>query len=174
MPQKLNRAGVAHIGELQPGNSAGRELKQGVLMSRASTAIAILAVLLTSASSIAMSTTPSPADEIRGVWKGTSTCVNKVKFPACYDEVVIYTVAVVKDSTTQVELTADKIVNGERQTMGVMTFTYHAKEHSWLSELDNGRVHALWSFVIHGKSITGTLVDVPSKDLIRNISVARE
>ena len=57
--------------------------------------------------------------------------------------------------------------------MGRSDFTWDAKQEAWVSELTTPRVHALWTFVVRGDEITGTLVDLPSKHLIRNVRPRR-
>ena len=73
-----------------------------------------------------------------------------------------------------VTLAAYKIVDGEKLLMGEFDLTWDDKQGSWSAEYTNGRVHILWTFVVHGDEITGTLVDLPSKHLIRNVSVKRQ
>ena len=58
--------------------------------------------------------------------------------------------------------------------MGDLEFTWDAKQEACVSELTTPRVHALWTFVVHGDDITGTLVDLPSKHLIRNVAVKKQ
>lgn len=111
---------------------------------------------------------------ILGTWRGTSTCVKSPEFPACHDEVVVYEVREAAPGGRAVTLDAYKIVDGERQPMGELEFTYDARLEAWTSELRTPRVHALWSFVVDGDAIAGTLVDLPSKHLIRNVAVRRD
>src|SRR4051812_41741362 len=58
------------------------------------------------------------ASGLVGSWRGTSTCVDRVHFPNCHDEEVIFDV-VARDSTGDtVTVRADKIVQGHREFMG--------------------------------------------------------
>ncbi len=116
----------------------------------------------------------SRKDEILGTWRGTSTCVKSPDFPACHDEVVVYEVRDSAAGGDAVTMAAFKIVGGEKQLMGEMDFTWDAKAGAWTSEFQTPRVHGLWTFFVKGGDITGTLVDVPSKQLVRNVSVKKD
>ena len=116
----------------------------------------------------------APRAAILGTWKGTSTCVNGTEFPSCHDEVVVYDFKESAKGGDAVTVDAFKIVGGEKQFMGDLEFSWDAKQEAWVSELTTPRVHALWTFFVRGDEITGTLVDLPSKHLIRNVSVKRQ
>jgi hypothetical protein len=117
---------------------------------------------------------PAPVAEVLGEWRGTSTCVKSPEFSSCHDEVVVYEVRKAAGNGETVTLAAFKIVNGEKLPMGDLDFAYDAKQGAWTSEFRNDRVHVLWTFFVRDGAITGTLVDLPSKHLIRNVSVRRE
>jgi hypothetical protein len=117
---------------------------------------------------------PAPVAEFLGEWRGTSTCVKSPEFSSCHDEVVVYEVRKAAGNGETVTLAAFKIVNGEKLPMGDLDFAYDAKQGAWTSEFRNDRVHVLWTFFVRDGAITGTLVDLPSKHLIRNVSVRRE
>jgi hypothetical protein len=129
-------------------------------------------LLLCAAAALALAA--APAQEILGTWLGTSTCVKNPDFPACRDEVVVYEFREAASGGGAVTLAAYKIVDGEKGLMGEMDFTYDAKQRAWTSELKTARVHALWTFFVKGEAITGTLVDLPSTHLVRNVAVKRE
>jgi len=116
----------------------------------------------------------APRAAILGTWKGTSICVKSPEFPSCHDEVVVYEVRESGNGGDAVTLAAYKIVDGEKQFMGDLEFAWDDKQGAWNSEYTNGRVHVLWTFVVQGDDITGTLVDLPSKHLIRNVSVKKQ
>jgi len=120
----------------------------------------------------AASSTP-PAKQVLGEWRGTSTCADRKKYASCHDESVIYNFAPSTASAEAVTLTAEKIVNGERDTMGVMEFTYDSAHRTWNSEFRNERVHALWTFTIRDTVMSGMLLDLPSKAVIRKVRVTR-
>jgi hypothetical protein len=133
--------------------------------------VVALALLL---GSRAVGTAASPRAAILGTWRGTSTCVKSPEFPACHDEVVVYEFRESSSGSDAATLEAFKIVNGEKQSMGEIEFTRDAKQGAWVSEFTTPRVHVLWTFVARGDEITGTLVDLPSKHLIRNVAVKRQ
>lgn len=127
-------------------------------------------VLLLLAASAAFA---APAEEILGEWRGTSTCVKSPEFPSCNDEVVVYEFRRGASGSEAVTLAAYKIVDGEKQLMGEMDFAYDAKQGAWTSEFRSARYHGLWTFVVRQEAITGTLVDLPSKRVVRNVAVRR-
>jgi hypothetical protein len=58
-----------------------------------------------------------------GVWRGTSTCTDRVAAPACHDEVVVYEFTAGAKSGT-VHWKADKVVDGHREPMGELDLAY--------------------------------------------------
>ena len=114
----------------------------------------------------------APKAEILGVWRGESVCVHSGEFPACRDESVEYDVY--DAAGDAVHLSAYKFVGGEKVLMGEMDFTYDAKLGSWNSEFRTERYHGLWTFTVGGDTVTGTLVDLPSKHKVRDVLVKRE
>jgi hypothetical protein len=117
---------------------------------------------------------PAPVGEILGEWHGTSTCVKSPEFPSCHDEVVVYEFRKSAATGDAVTLAAFKIVDGEKQLMGEMDFSFDEKQRAWTSEFRTPRYHGLWTFFVKEGAITGTLVDLPSKHVVRNVSVRRE
>jgi hypothetical protein len=117
----------------------------------------------------------SGPETLLGTWTGTSRCVNKKQYPSCNDETVIYRFAASPSGTSSTLLTADKLVDGKPQTMGVMEFTFDPALHAWVSEFRTSRFHAVWTLALgrDDKVLTGTLVELPSPTLIREISVTR-
>jgi hypothetical protein len=109
-----------------------------------------------------------------GDWFGESVCVNKEKFPACNDEKVVYHVVVASGKTDTVTITADKIVNGNPETMGTFDFIYDARRQTLTSEFKNGRVHIIFEFAVKGDLLEGTLSNLPEKTLVRRIKVKKE
>jgi len=117
---------------------------------------------------------PAPVAEILGEWRGTSTCVKSPEFPSCHDEVVVYEFRKSAAAGDAVTLAAFKIVDGEKQLMGEMDFSFDEKQGAWTSEFRTARYHGLWTFFVKEGAITGTLVDLPSNHVVRNVSVRRE
>ena len=109
---------------------------------------------------------------IIGSWQGTSVCVDKVHFPACKDEQVIYDVRRKGSSTDTVTLRADKVVNGVREFMAEFEFS-RAPDSAWVATFENPRVRIRIVLRVHGSQMTGVLTDEASARRIREIVVAR-
>lgn len=109
---------------------------------------------------------------IVGSWHGTSTCVDKVHFPACNDEEVIYDVRARSGTADTVDLRADKVVNGVREFMGELVFGRRG-DGSWSSVFKNTRVTIRFELSVNGTAMTGRILDVPSERIIRRISLRR-
>ena len=133
-------------------------------MSRA--LLGVLALVVVTASGVVAQT------RLVGTWQGTSTCADKVAFPACNDEVVIYVIQPVGARADSITVKADKIVNGAREYMGDLQFG-RAGEGTWEAEIQTARYHDRWTLTVEGDHITGTLVDLPSGRLVRNVSLRR-
>jgi hypothetical protein len=114
----------------------------------------------------------APKSEILGVWRGESICVKSPEFPACRDETVEYDVY--DAAGGKVHVAAYKFVETQKVLMGEMDFGYDETIASWTSEFQNERYHGLWTFTVAGDALTGTLVDLPSKHKVRDISARRE
>jgi len=116
--------------------------------------------------------TPARAQKasIVGSWHGTSTCVDKVKFPACNDEEVIYDVTAV--ATDTVRLRADKVVNGKREFMNESQFV-RAADGSWVAELETPRYHLRLTLEVDGDVMKGRLMMLPDQVLGRRMSLRR-
>jgi hypothetical protein len=134
---------------------------------RWSRAFATVLLLGTAAASVAAAQSP-----ILGTWRGTSTCADKVAFPACNDEVVIYVVKATEGRSDSVTVRADKIVGGDREFMGEFQFG-SSSPGTWQSEFQTARYHGRWTLTIEGTQMTGTLVDLPSGRLVRRVSLQR-
>ncbi len=107
-----------------------------------------------------------------GSWRGTSLCADKVHWPACHDEQVIYDARPSPTSSDSVLLRADKIVNGVRDFMAEMTFG-PAPDGSWIAEFKAGQTNVRVVLTIAGTHLRGTLVDVPSGRTVRNLALER-
>src|SRR6266404_3918870 len=64
-----------------------------------------------------------------GNWTGDSICVGNRS--ACHDEQVVYRIPKAPDSSGNVTITADKIVNGKPELMGVLDFKYDSEKRPW-------------------------------------------
>ena len=111
--------------------------------------------------------------QLLGTWRGSSTCVNRQVAPACQDEAVVYEVRRSEKAETAV-LQADKVVNGQRVSMGDLEFVYAQKEGCWRSELRTVRVHAVWCLKVSDGTMSGTLRDLEADAEIRKVQAKRE
>ena len=107
-----------------------------------------------------------------GNWTGDSICVGP--FPACRDERVIYRIAKAPDPTGTVAITADKIVNGKPELMGVLDFKYDAEKNTLTCDFVRGNTHGLWEFSVKGNTMEGTLVVLPDKILARRVKLKKD
>jgi hypothetical protein len=114
----------------------------------------------------------APKSEILGIWRGESVCVKSAESPACHDESVEYDVYDAAGGI--VHVAAYKFVETEKVLMGEMDFTYDEKLGSWTSEFQTARYRGLWTFTVAGDTLTGTLVDLPSRHKVRDVLVQRQ
>ena len=114
------------------------------------------------------------AKAILGVWKGTSTCADREATPACRDEEIVYEFReTTPPATGKLTLKADKIVNAEPVPMGALDFAWDPKAGAWSCEIQT-RHRALWSFPApKGGELTGALVLLPDRTIVRKVSVRR-
>ena len=90
----------------------------------------------------------------------------------CHDEHVVYHIAADKKNPAQLNIDADKIVNGSPQFMGTVFCQYHANEAN-LSCTANTDKKDDWEFHISANTMTGTLTLGPEKQLFRRINVRK-
>ena len=133
------------------------------------TRISILAILV-----VPLAWIPKNAQnvDIIGSWRGTSICVDKVHFPTCNDEQVIYDVQRKGTSSDTVTLRADKVVNGVREFMGQFDFS-REPDSGWVAKYENTRVRIRIVLRVRGSEMKGVMTDEPSARRIREIAVAR-
>jgi hypothetical protein len=86
---------------------------------------------------------------------------------------VIYHIVKSSDDKSKLILTADKIVNGKPETMGVLEFKYHPQSGMLVNEFDNGRFKGSWEFKVQGGAIQGVLVVMPGKRIARNVKLIK-
>ena len=127
----------------------------------------ILAAAAVLVGEAAVASASAPKSEILGLWRGESICVKSPEFPACQDESVEYDVY--DAAGDKVHVSAYKFVAGEKILMGEMDFVYDEKLGAWTSEFQSARYHGLWTFAVSGATLTGTLLDLPSKHKVRDI-----
>ena len=116
----------------------------------------------------------SPAAAMAGHWRGTSLCVDLKIAPACHDEQVLYTITPVKAFPDSVTMNADKLVNGKWEFMGAFELQYETAARQWRADFraPNG-MSGRWWFVVHGDSLTGGLLDLPTRAPVRAVRTAR-
>jgi hypothetical protein len=133
-----------------------------------------LVVALFMVAPIAPGETPSgTSDEIVGTWRGSSVCVDRQAAPACSDEQVVYEIRGRAGKPDVVTVKADKVVDGKRVPMGDLDFTHEAKSGSWITEFENARVHALWRLAVKGRTMTGTMILLPSRAIVRRMDLRK-
>ena len=111
-------------------------------------------------------------DSILGAWHGTSRCVDKVAFPSCTDEEIIYDVRAHATSADSITLRADKVVNGARESMGELSFG-RGTDGTWVSEVRTARYQARWTITVQGGRMSGDLRDLPSNREVRVVALTR-
>ena len=113
------------------------------------------------------------AAEILGTWRGTSTCTDRVAAPACKDEVIVYDITA-GAKPAEVHWKADKIVNGERQTMGEMDLAYDMKDACWRAVFTGPRGQVVWCLSTRGAQMTGRAWLLPGKEQVRKVDAKRD
>jgi len=117
----------------------------------------------------------APADhspsELIGTWRGTSLCTDRVAAPACKDEVVIYDFTAAANPK-EVHWKADKVVDGKRLNMGEFDLAYSPAEACWRAELT--QYHIVWRVIVDGSTLSGTLTQIPGKQVTRKITARRQ
>src|ERR1700730_45903 len=106
----------------------------------------IVLILIFGAVSVIPSSTTAIAitddgSSLVGNWTGDSICVDNR--PACRDERVVYRIAKPPDSSGNVAITADKIVNGKPELMGVLDFKYDSEKRTLVCDFTRGNTHGL-------------------------------
>ena len=110
---------------------------------------------------------------LTGVWRGTSTCTDRVAAPACRDEVVVYEFTPGEKPGT-VHWKADKIVDGGRRPMGELELAYDARAACWMAEFNSPRVQSVWCLVVDGAHMTGTARILPGNETVRKIDARKD
>jgi hypothetical protein len=111
--------------------------------------------------------------EVIGTWRGTSVCTDRVAAPACKDEVVVYDVtAGVKAG--EVHWKADKVVNGERLTMGEMDMAYDSGDACWRAVFTGPRGQVVWCLAVEGTKMAGRAWLLPGKQQVRKVEAKKD
>jgi hypothetical protein len=107
-----------------------------------------------------------------GNWVGESICAGANS--SCQDEKVIYRITAPPDAAGNVEISADKIVDGKPENMGIIRCKYDEKKGTLVGDLESPRYRGVWEFTIKGDTIEGTLTLLPAKTVARRVKVKRE
>ena len=137
---------------------------------------AIVALGLVALVGLAHAAAPAPPrEEIVGVWRGNSTCIKAAWNAACNDEKVVYRVRVADKTPGAVTFDAYKIVGGRETPMYALDFTYRPDTRTWNAQYESrNRGRILLSYRVRGRTMTGTLVQLPSRRLARRVAVVRD
>ena len=100
-----------------------------------------------------------------GGWRGTSACT--VRPSSCKDEIVVYRIARVNGSDS-LTIDASKIVNGQKDDMGVIRCRSDASGAQLTCAMPNG----VWHFTIRGDSLVGDL-RLPDNRKFRDVRTSR-
>jgi lysozyme family protein len=111
--------------------------------------------------------------EIIGTWRGSAVCANRARDLTCRNETVIYDVDTIGATRGTVMLRAHRMVNRDRQFMYAMQFKYLPGSRTWQSDFTSSTFHGRWEYTINGGVMTGRLIEVPSKRLVRRVTVRR-
>jgi hypothetical protein len=102
-----------------------------------------------------------------GDWRGDSIC--QVRPSACHDEDSLYHFAKVDGKPGAYSLKADKIVNGQPETMGTLDCAYDAKAQALECSIPD---RATLRFTWEGKEMRGTMT-LTDKTLWRKLSLKK-
>lgn len=125
--------------------------------------------------SIAVSRPDVPGPEqLIGLWRGTSICTDRVAAPACQDETIVYEFKAGNRPGT-VRWSADKVVNGKRESMGdPLDLTYDNSEKCWKVEFTSPRVKVVWRLAVDGQHLTGTARLLPGNETVRKVDARKQ
>ena len=114
---------------------------------------------------------PPPDKMILGFWRGTSTCVDLARTPDCKDEEVLYEFTPLPESDgRRVHMKASTVVGEKIIPAFQLDFTYDPDSRVWSSEFENPHAHGLWSFTVAGVRLIGSLLELPSRAILRTVS----
>jgi hypothetical protein len=102
-----------------------------------------------------------------GDWRGDSIC--QVRPSACHDEDSLYHFTKVDGKTGAYSLKADKIVNGQPETMGTLDCTYDTKAQALECSIP---ARAVLRFTWEGKEMHGTMT-LTDKTLWRKLTLKK-
>ena len=135
-------------------------------------AFASLLFLAAPTSGLAQSTA-MPAHAILGEWRGTSLCTNLQLAPACKDEDVRYVFTQAQGKANAVHLLAEKLVSGQYQPMYEIDLEYVDSDREWRYDFQTPRFKSRWFYTTDGLSLSGGLLALDSRELVRKASAKR-
>jgi hypothetical protein len=103
---------------------------------------------------------------LAGNWTGESICT--IKDSPCHDEKVIYHVTE-PNAAGDLQIEADKIVNGKPESMGTLDCKYDEKASTITCSMKQGE----WKFDVKGDTMIGTLT-LPDGKLYRRVNLKKE
>lgn len=132
--------------------------------------IRILFLMLVAA--LSLPATKAQTTSLAGDWTGESKCAGNN--PSCHDEHVVYHISMDFADATKVNISADKIVDGQLEWMGNIALKYDPAKQTLTGDLDNARYKGIWEFTVKGNIIEGTLsLLTPEKTVGRRIRVQK-
>jgi hypothetical protein len=132
----------------------------------AAIAFAVICVSLLTLPNRARVSSDTGDSEIVGNWSGDSIC--QVANSACQNEKVVYHIAMAKDAG-KLTVQADKIVAGSPVSMGSIDFDYDKRNGTLINRSSRG----VWKFMMHGKSMDGTLT-LPDTTVYRKVTLRKD
>ena len=115
----------------------------------------------------------SASNPLFGTWRGKSLCT-PVR-PACHDEIAVYHIAPSR-KTGKVAMTMNKVVDGQEVEMGGTLdydVDYETRTLTYPMTARDG-TRGEWRFTWSGKKMTGTLIQLPGREVIRNIALDKQ
>ena len=109
--------------------------------------------------------------EIIGTWRGTATCANRAKYIDCRDQAVIYQIDTIGATRGNVMLRAHEVVNHDQRFIYAMQFARLPGSRTWQADFTSSTFHGRWEYTISGGVMTGRLIELPNKRLVRRVSV---
>src|SRR5262249_28249497 len=104
---------------------------------------------------------------LAGDWRGESIC--QIRDSACHDEDSLYHFTKVSGKPGVYSLKADKIVNGQPETMGTLDCSYDAKAQALECAIPQ---RAVLRFTWQGKEMQGTMT-LTDKTLWRKLTLKK-
>lgn len=104
--------------------------------------------------------------EIAGIWRGTSTCVEKGT--ACNDEVAVYRISAVAGKMDVFIVDGGRVVDGQEVSMGPLEGRFDAKAHTLTMTPPQGSI----VLTLSGDTLNGTYTR-SNKQVLRQIRLKK-